>query len=97
MGNKIVENITELLLEVIGYLTPIIYVVSIYSIILIRTDIQYPRIFNNEFVLIISLYGFGYLIRSISIWIGSWSCFDLKRKPTMNSNLIRYLSLLKMI
>ncbi len=80
MGDKIVENITELLLEVIGYLTPTIYMMSILKLILPSNEILFPKILNNELVLIISLYGFGYLLRSISIWIGSWGFFDLKRK-----------------
>lgn len=81
MGDKIVENITDLLLEVIGYLTPITYLILLLSLFLKENfTLNTPTIFDNELLLLIALYGFGYLLRSLSIYLGVKKPFNIREK-----------------
>ena len=81
MGDKIVENITDLLLEVIGYLTPITYLILLFSFFLKeKITFNIPSIFDNELLLLIALYGFGYLLRSLSIYLGVKRPFNIQKK-----------------
>lgn len=80
MGEKIVENITDLLLEIIGYITPSVYLLGVlYFFTTDEFSYSLPALFNNELLLLILLYATGYLIRTVSIQIAYLKWFNLKK------------------